>query len=71
MQMIGTRSAAEAMSTPESEGWMPREGEAPTCRSQALKGTHDTGHITEEPYARKPASTVLKQRGGERFPRRL
>jgi len=71
MQVIGISSAAEAVSTPSSDVWMTREGEAPTCRSQARKGAHDKGRITEEPCARKPASTVLKQRRGERFPRLL
>jgi hypothetical protein len=28
---------------------MTREGEAPTSRSQARKGAHDKGRITEEP----------------------
>jgi hypothetical protein len=63
--------AAEAVSTPLSDVWMTREGEAQKCRSQARKGAHDKGRITEEPCARKPASTVLKQRWGERFPRLL
>ena len=42
-------SAAEAVSTPSSDVWMTRQGEAPTCRSQARKGAHDKGRITEEP----------------------
>ena len=49
MQVIGISSAAEAVSTPESDVWMTREGEARTCRAQARKGAHDRGHITEEP----------------------
>src|SRR5262245_19081410 len=49
MDVIGTSSAAEAMSTPSSDVWMTREGEAPTCRSQAQQGAHDRGRITEEP----------------------
>jgi hypothetical protein len=49
MPVIGTSSAAEAVSTPSSDVWMTREGEAPTCRSQARKGAHDKGRITEEP----------------------
>jgi len=65
MEVIGTSSAVEAVSTPSSDVWMTREGEAPTCRSQARKGTHDKGHTTEEPCAGKLASTVLKQRRGE------
>jgi hypothetical protein len=28
---------------------MTRKGEAPKCRSQARKGAHDRGRITEEP----------------------
>jgi hypothetical protein len=71
MQVIGISSAAEALSTPLRDVGMPREGEAPTCRSQAQQGARDKGRITEEPCARKLASTVLKQRRGERFPRRL
>jgi len=71
MQVIGISSAAEAVSTPESDVWMTREGEARTCRSQVRKGAHDRGRITEEPCAGKLAYTVLKQRRGERFPRRL
>ena len=71
MPVIGTSSAAEAVSTPLSDVGMTRKGEAPTCRSQARKGAHDRGRITEEPCARKPASTVLKQRRGERSLRRL
>ena len=47
--MIGMSSAGEAVSTPESDVWMTREGEAGTCRSQARKGAHDRGRITEEP----------------------
>jgi hypothetical protein len=62
--MIGISSAAEAVNTPESDVWMTREGEAPTCSSQARKGAHARGRITEEPCARKPARTVLKQRRG-------
>jgi hypothetical protein len=62
--VIGMSSAAEAMSTPSSDVWITRKGEAPKCRSQARKGAHDKGHITEEPCARKPARTVLKQRRG-------
>jgi hypothetical protein len=49
MSVIGTSSAAEAVSTPLSDVWMTREGEAPTCRSQAQQGAHDRGRITEEP----------------------
>jgi hypothetical protein len=49
MYVIGTSSAAEAVSTPSSDVWMTREGEAPTCRSQARKGAHDKGRIAEEP----------------------
>jgi len=49
MQVIGTNSAAEAVSTPESDVWMTRKGEARTCRSQARRGAHDRGRITEEP----------------------
>ncbi len=71
MQVIGMSSAAEAVRTPESDVWMTREGEARTCRSQARKGANDSGHIIEEPCAGKLASTVLKQRRGERFPRLL
>jgi hypothetical protein len=65
MSVIGTSSAAEAVSTPLRDGWMTREGEAPTCRSQARKGAHDKGRITEEPCAGKLARTVLKQRRGK------
>jgi hypothetical protein len=49
MQVIGISRAAEALSTPLSDVGMPREGEAPTCRSQAQQGAHDKGRITEEP----------------------
>jgi hypothetical protein len=49
MQVIGMSSAGEAVSTPSSDVWMTREGEARTCRSQARKGAHDRGRITEEP----------------------
>jgi hypothetical protein len=49
MSVIGTSSAAEAVSTPLRDVWMTREGEAPTCRSPARKGAHDQGRITEEP----------------------
>ena len=65
MSVIGTSSAAEAVSTPSRDVWMTREGEAPTCRSQARKGAHDKGRITEEPCEGKLSSTVLKQRRGE------
>ena len=41
--------AAEAVSTPESDVGMTREGEARTCRSQARQGAHDRGRLTEEP----------------------
>jgi hypothetical protein len=71
LQVIGMSSAAEAVSTPLSEVWMTREGEAPTCRSQARKGAHDKGHIAEEPCEGKLSRTVLQQRRGKRFPRRL
>jgi hypothetical protein len=37
------------VSTPLSDVGMTREGEARTCRSQARKGAHDRGRITEEP----------------------
>ena len=65
MYVIGMSSAAEAVSTPQSDVWMTREGEAPKCRSQARKGANDNGRTTEEPCAGKLASTVLKQRRGE------
>jgi hypothetical protein len=65
MSVIGTSSAAEAVSTPLSDVRMTREGEAPTCRSQARQGAHDKGRITEEPYEGKLSRTVLKQRRGE------
>jgi hypothetical protein len=71
MQVIGMSSAGEAVSTPESDVWMTRKGEAPKCRSQAQQGAHDRGPIAEEPCARKLARTGLKQRRGERSPRRL
>jgi hypothetical protein len=64
MQVIGMSSAAEAVSTPLSDVWMTREGEAPTCRSQARKGANDNGHIAEEPCEGKLSRTVLKQRRG-------
>jgi hypothetical protein len=65
MSVIGTSSAAEAVSTPLSDVWMTRKGEAPTCRSQAHEGTHDRGRITEEPCEGKLSRTVLKQRRGK------
>jgi len=65
MYVIGMSNAAEAVSTPQSDVGMTRKGEASKCRSQARKGTHDKGRITEEPCAGKLASTVLKQRRGE------
>jgi len=37
------------VSTPSSDVWMTREGEGRTCKSQARKGAHDRGRITEEP----------------------
>ena len=43
----------------------PPEGEAPTYRSQARKGAHDRGRITEEPCEGKLSRTVLKQRRGK------
>jgi hypothetical protein len=43
MSVIGTSSAAEAVSTPLNNVWMTWKGEAPTCRLQAHKGTHDRG----------------------------
>jgi hypothetical protein len=49
MHVIGMSRAAEAVSTPVSDVGMTREGEAPKCRSQARKGAHDRGRITEEP----------------------
>jgi hypothetical protein len=49
MHVIGMSSAGEAVSTPSSDVWITREGEAPKYRSQARKGAHDRGRITEEP----------------------
>ena len=63
--MIGTSSAAEAVSTPSSDVWMTREGEAPTDRSPARMGAYDKGRITEEPCEGKLSRTVLEQRRGE------
>jgi hypothetical protein len=65
MQVIGTSRAAEAVSTPVSDGGMTRKGEARTCRSQARRGAHDRGRITEEPCARKPCAAG---RGAESLP---
>jgi len=58
MYVIGTSRAAEAVSMPSSDGGMTREGEAPTCRSQARKGAHAKGRLTEEPCARKLCAVV-------------
>jgi hypothetical protein len=49
MQVIGMSSAEEAVSTPLSDVWMTRKGEAPKSRSPAQQGARDRGHITEEP----------------------
>jgi len=57
MYVIGTSRAAEAVSTPSRDVGMTREGEAPKCKSQARKGTHDKGRTTEEPCAGKLART--------------
>ena len=59
----------------QSSGMGEQEGhphaKACTYRSQALWGARDKSLPTEEPCAGKLASTVLKQRWGERFPRLL
>ena len=65
MQVIGMSSAVEAVSTPQSDVWMTREGEARTCRSQAHKGAHERGRITEEPCAGKLCAAG---RGAESLP---
>lgn len=49
MQVIGMSSAEYAMSTPLSDVWMTRKGEARRDRSQAREGANDNGYITEEP----------------------
>ena len=57
--------------------WLTRKGKARGFRSQARTslwasaGAFDTGSITEERNAKELASSVLKQRRGERSPRRL
>jgi hypothetical protein len=68
MPVIGTSSAAEAVSTPSSDVWMTREGEAPTCRSQARKGAHDKGRITEEPCEVETLMHGFAAEAGEAMP---
>jgi hypothetical protein len=49
MKVIGLNNAEYAMSTPSSDVWMTRKGEARKDRSQAREGANDKEHITEEP----------------------
>ena len=67
MYVIGMSNAAEAVSTPQSDVGMTRKGEASKCRSQARKGTHDRGRITEEPCAGKLARPVVRPAKADAF----
>ncbi len=80
VQVNGRGRTEQALEpTLRREGAMPRKGTVRTVSSQVSTTVFltvgqmpdDKGCITEEPCARKPASTVLKQRWMERSVHRL